>query len=81
MFRISQDGQEPITDVDFEEDIERVIRAAKPGRYHVGEIRAHGDPFPSAHTSRAWGRVIHQPDGRVASKPYFYGDHVSVGED
>jgi hypothetical protein len=55
MFRITQDGQEPIADVDFEEDIEPAIRAWKPGRYRVDEIRADGDPFPSGHTSRAWG--------------------------
>jgi hypothetical protein len=81
VFRISRRGQEPIVDVEFEEDIEPVIRTAKPGRYHVDEIRAHGDPFPSGHTSRAWGKVIHQPDGRVALKPYFHGDHVPAGED
>jgi hypothetical protein len=63
MFRISQDGQDPIADVEFEEDIEPVIRAWKPGRYHVDEIRAHGDPFPSDHTSRALGEG-NSPTGR-----------------
>jgi hypothetical protein len=29
-------------------------------------------------SARVWGTVIHQPDGRVASKPYFYGDHYAV---
>jgi hypothetical protein len=37
--------------------------------------------FPSGHTSGAWGTVIRQPDGRIALKPFFYGDHVLAGAD
>jgi hypothetical protein len=46
MFRISQDRQEPIVDVEFEEDIEPAVRSYKPGRYYVDEIRGHDDPLP-----------------------------------
>ena len=35
MFRISQPGSQEITDVATVEQIELVIRASKPGRYHV----------------------------------------------
>jgi hypothetical protein len=70
MFRISQDGREPVVDVDSEEEIETAIRSWKTGRYHVDEIRASDDPFPSDHSSRAWGTVTHQPDGRVALEPF-----------
>jgi hypothetical protein len=79
MFRISRHGQEPVVDVDTLEQIEPVIRAAEPGRYLIDEIRPSYDRFPSGHCSRAWGTVIHQPDGRIALKPSFWGDHVPIG--
>jgi hypothetical protein len=50
MYRISQNGQESIIDVDTVEDIEPALRSNKPGRYHVDEISA--DPMPSGHGSR-----------------------------
>jgi hypothetical protein len=76
MFRISLNGQEPVVDVDTLEQIEPVIRAAESGRYQVDEIRASNDRFPSGNCSRAWGTVIHQPDGRIAVKPFLWGAHV-----
>ena len=63
MFRISRNGQEPIFDVDTLEEIEPVIRAAKPGRYHVDEIRA--GLLPSGYTSRRWGVGNKYADGAV----------------
>ncbi len=38
MYRISQNGQEPIVDVDTVDQLEPAIRASEPGRYHVDEI-------------------------------------------
>ncbi len=67
MFRISQNGQEPIVDVDSIEQIEPVIRSSPPGRYHVDEISA--DPLPSRHTSRRWGLAIRHPHGSVDLDP------------
>jgi hypothetical protein len=45
--------------------MEHVLHA--PGRYSVDEIQA--EPFPSGHTSRSWGRMIRDPDGRVEDDP------------
>ena len=67
MFRISQNGRDPIVDVDTVEQIEPAIRSSKPGRYHVDEIAA--DPLPSGHTSRRWGFAIKRPDGSVELEP------------
>ena len=64
---ISQNGQEPVIDVDNVEAIEPAIRESKPGRYHVDEISA--DPLPSGHTSRRWGIVIKWRDGAVFLEP------------
>jgi hypothetical protein len=50
VYRITQPGQEPLTDVDTVEAVEGAVRAGGPGRYHVDEISA--DPLPSGHTSR-----------------------------
>ncbi len=64
MFRISQNGQERIVDVDSIEQIERAIQSSPPGRYHIDEISA--DMLPSRHTSRRWGVGIKGADGSVA---------------
>jgi hypothetical protein len=77
MFRISVNGK-PVVDVDTEEQIEPIVRAGKPGRYHVDEIRPNHDLFPSGHSSRPWGTVTLELDGRIAVKPFFYGDHVAA---
>jgi hypothetical protein len=63
MHRISRDGREPITDLNGVDQLEPAIRSGAPGRYHVDEIRT--DPFPSGHTSRAWGKLIWHTDGRI----------------
>jgi hypothetical protein len=55
MFRISQNGEEPIIDVDTIEDTEPAIRSSEPGRYRIDEISA--DPLPSGHTSRRWDQA------------------------
>jgi hypothetical protein len=75
MFRISKDLN-TVEDIESEDEIESTVRALGPSRYHIDEIVL--DPFPSGHCSRAWGVGIHQPDGRIALKPFFYGDHVAV---
>ncbi len=67
MFRISQNGQEPIIDVDSIEQIELASQSSPPGRYHVDEISA--DPLPSRHTSRRWGVGVKRADGVVALEP------------
>ena len=68
MYRIiSQNGQEPVIDVDNLEDIEPALRESKPGRYDVDEISAN--PLPSGHTSRRWGMVIKWRDGAVFLEP------------
>jgi hypothetical protein len=64
IFRISQPGREPITDVDRVEAVEGAIRA---GRYDVDQISA--EPLPSGHTSRRWGTAIKRPDGAVTLEP------------
>jgi hypothetical protein len=71
MFRISKGMDGPAFDIDTEEQIEQMVRAARPGQYHVDEIRSSDDPFPSGHTLRASGSVSHQSNGRVALKPFF----------
>jgi hypothetical protein len=64
MFRIGQNGQEPIVDVDSIERIGPAIRSTKPGRYHIDEISA--DTLHSGHTPRRWGVGIKRADGSVA---------------
>jgi hypothetical protein len=66
MIRVSHRG-EGIDDADSTEGARKIVRGQQPGRYDVDEIRA--EPFPSGHTSRAWGRMIRQPDGRVEHEP------------
>jgi hypothetical protein len=50
-----------------------------PGRYQVDE---HADqPLPGRNAmARACGTVIHQPDGQVTFKPFFFGYHP-LGQD
>jgi hypothetical protein len=50
IYRITQLGQEPITDVDSVEAAEEAIRAGGPGRFHVDEISA--ESLLSGHTTR-----------------------------
>jgi hypothetical protein len=67
MFRISTGMDWPIADVDTEEEIEPVIRASEPGRYHVDEIGTN--PLAPGRTSRRWGIAIRHPDGSVVLLP------------
>jgi hypothetical protein len=67
MFRVSQRG-ECIDDADTIEGAREIVRDQLPGRYDVDEIR--GEPFPSRHTNRSWGRMIRHPDGRVEDEPW-----------
>jgi hypothetical protein len=63
--------------LDSIESLEAFARDHGPGRYHVDEHSLN--PFPGRKVSaRAWGTIIHQPNGRIALKPYFYGDHYAV---
>jgi hypothetical protein len=66
MFRISRDifG----FDADTIDQARERLRHAKPGRYHVDEIRP--DRFPSGHISRAWGGLIRHASGRVEAEPH-----------
>jgi hypothetical protein len=69
MYRISQNGQEPIIDVAQVQAIGPALRLSPPGRYHVDEHSA--DPFRgSKHVARAWGRVIHRQDGTVVTEAH-----------
>jgi hypothetical protein len=61
IYRFSQPGREPITDVDSVEAVEGAIRAGGPGCYHVEEISS--EPLPSGHTSRRWGLRSRDPIG------------------
>lgn len=61
MFRITR-GESGF-DSDALERAREILRQGKPGKYHVDQLRA--DPFPSGHTSRAWGSLIRHADGRV----------------
>jgi hypothetical protein len=70
IYRISQPGREPITDIDSADSVEAVagaIRGGEPGRFHVDEIAS--DPLLSGHTSRRWGIAIKRPDGALTIEP------------
>jgi hypothetical protein len=68
MYRISsQNGREPVIDIDSLDEIEPALRSSKPGRYRVDEISA--DPLPTGHTSKRWGIVIKWRDGAVFLEP------------
>ena len=67
MFRISQNGQEPIVDLDTVKEIEPAIRASKPGRYHIDQIER--DPLPSGHTSRRWEAAVKDAKGSAQLEP------------
>jgi hypothetical protein len=49
------------------DEIEPVIRAAEPGRYHIDELPLK--PFLSGHTARRWGVGIKWADGSVVLEP------------
>ena len=66
MFRISR-GDSGI-DADTIDRARETLRHEEPDLYRVDEIRA--DTFPSGHTSRAWGSLIRNADGRVADEPH-----------
>jgi hypothetical protein len=72
MFRISQNGHEPVIDVSLVDQVEPALRAAKAGRYHLDEISA--DPLPSGHTSRRWGVVTKGKDGSATFEPDPWAD-------
>jgi hypothetical protein len=66
MFRVSR-GQAGY-DADTVEQARDLLRGENPGRHHADEIRA--EPSLAGHTSRAWGRLILRPDGRVEDEPH-----------
>jgi hypothetical protein len=66
MFRISRG--ETGFDADTIERAREWLRDEVPGLYHVDELRA--GPFPSGHTSRACGKLLHPDDGRVEGEPW-----------
>jgi hypothetical protein len=67
MFLVSHRGHD-IDHADTIEGAREIVRGQPPGRYDVDDIRA--EPFPSGHTSRAWGHLIRHPDGRVEDEPW-----------
>ena len=67
MFRVSRNG-EGIEDADTIEGAREIVQGQPPGCYDVDEIRA--ERARSGHTSRAWGRMIRHPDGRVEDEPW-----------
>jgi hypothetical protein len=62
MFRVTQ-HREGIGDGDTIGGVRQIVQGQPAGRYDVDEIRP--EPFPSGHTSRAWGRLIRHADGGV----------------
>jgi hypothetical protein len=66
MFRVSR-GDSGF-DADTIDKAREALHHEQPGRNHVDEIRA--DPFPSGHTSRAWGGLIRHADGTVVDEPH-----------
>jgi hypothetical protein len=65
--------------VDSEEDLEAFARDHGPGPYHVDEHSL--DPFEGSNAkARGWGTIIHQPNGRIAVKPFFFGDHRAIDD-
>jgi hypothetical protein len=70
MFRISRG--ETGFDADTIDRARETPRREEPGLYRVDEIRA--DPFPSGHTSRAWGNLIRHADGRVEDEAAPWGN-------
>jgi hypothetical protein len=67
MFRVSQRGQ-GIDDANAIEGARETVQDQSSGRYDLDEIRA--ERLPSGHSSRSWGRMIWQPDGRVEEEPH-----------
>ena len=67
MFRVTHKG-EGIDITDTIEGAREIVRGQPPGRYDVDEITA--GPFPTDHTSSAWGHLIRHPDGQVEDEPW-----------
>jgi hypothetical protein len=63
MFCISRDEREPVAYVACEDGIVPLLRAAKPGRYHIGVFST--DAVDSGETLRPWGIGTKRPDGLV----------------
>jgi hypothetical protein len=65
--------------VDSVESLKTFARDHGPGRYVVDEHAL--EPFERSNAkARGWGTVIHQRDGRIAVKPFFFGVHVPIGD-
>jgi hypothetical protein len=63
--------------VDSVEALEAFARELGPGCYTVDEHSL--DSFEGSNAkARGWGTIIHQPDGRIALKPFFFGYHYAV---
>jgi hypothetical protein len=67
MYRVSHNFKD-IGDAATIERARQIVKSARPGRFVIVEIR--DEPFPSGLTSRAWGRMIRHPDGRVEDQPW-----------
>ena len=67
LFRITK-GPDGGDILDSIKALEAFARENGPGRYDVDEHSL--DPFPGSKvSSRAWGKVIHHPDGQVVLDP------------
>jgi hypothetical protein len=60
--------------VDSTEALVAFARANGPGRYQIDQHSL--DAFRGSNAkARGWGTAIHQPDGEIAVKPFFFGNH------
>jgi hypothetical protein len=76
VYRVSKDSGVGVL-VDSIPAAEALVREYGPGRYQIDEHAS--EPFEaSTAKARGWGTIIHQPDGRLAVKRFFFGDHVPV---
>ncbi len=66
MFRVTR-GQTRF-DADTLDQAWKRLRREEAGLYRVDEIRA--DPFRIGHTSRAWGGLIRNADGRIEDEAH-----------
>jgi hypothetical protein len=66
MFRISQNAQESVVDMDHVEQLEPKIRIGAADRYHIDVISSC--PLPPDHPSARWGVVVKHSDGSLDLK-------------
>jgi hypothetical protein len=65
VYRILKDGV-TIIDVAEADEVERAIRALRPGRYDIGQFEQDTDP--PGRIARHWGIAFKRQDGTVLIK-------------